>query len=121
VQGRGGGAERVREAARAVEAAGAAMIVVEAVPKGVADAIAAASKALTIGIGASASCSGQVLVLHDMLGVGTGKRPRFVRNFLDGTAAGPGANTVAGAIARYVDEVRAGRFPGAAHLYADSP
>ena len=120
VQGRGGGADRIREAAAAVERAGAALLVIEAVPEPVAASIAAQSHAITIGIGASAACSGQVLVLHDLLGAGVGKRPRFVKNFLDGTAAGPGANTIDGAVRRYVAEVRAGKFPGAEHVYPDS-
>jgi 3-methyl-2-oxobutanoate hydroxymethyltransferase len=121
VQGRGGAAEQVREAALAVENAGAAMFVIEAVPESVAATIAAQSRALTIGIGASARCSGQVLVLHDMLGVGAGKRPRFVKNFLDGTAKGPGANTIEAAVRRYVAQVRAGEFPAKEHVYPDTP
>lgn len=121
VQGRGGAAERVRAAARAVEEAGAALIVIEAVPEPVAAAIAAQSRALTIGIGASAACSGQVLVLHDLLGIGVGKRPRFVKNFLDGSANAPADNTVAGAVRRYVLEVRAGRFPSAEQVYPEMP
>jgi 3-methyl-2-oxobutanoate hydroxymethyltransferase len=121
VQGRGGAAERVREAALAVEDAGAAMFVIEAVPESVAQAIAARSQALTIGIGASVHCSGQVLVLHDMLGAGVGKRPRFVKNFLDGTAKSPADNTIEGAVRRYVNQVRAGEFPGKEHVYPDAP
>ena len=58
-----------------------------------------------IGIGAGRDCSGQVLVLHDMLGVSRGKLPRFVRNFLDGEAS------IEAAIARYVADVKARRFP----------
>jgi 3-methyl-2-oxobutanoate hydroxymethyltransferase len=118
VQGRGGGAERVQEAAFALEGAGAAMIVIEAVPESVGRAIALKSTALTIGIGASVYCHGQVLVLHDMLGIGVGRRPRFVKNFLDGTAAA-GTATVAAAVRRYVAEVRSGQFPGADHVYPD--
>jgi len=98
-----------------VESAGAAMLVIEAVPEPVASAIAAQSRCLTIGIGASVHCSGQVLVLHDMLGVYPGKRPRFVRNFLDGAAA----TTIDAAARRYVAEVRAGRFPSAEHVYPE--
>lgn len=121
VQGRGSAAERVREAALAVENAGAAMFVIEAVPESVARNIAEQSRALTIGIGASVRCNGQVLVLHDMLGAGVGKRPRFVKNFLDGTAQGPTANTIEGAVRRYVAQVRAGEFPASEHVYADAP
>jgi 3-methyl-2-oxobutanoate hydroxymethyltransferase len=115
VQGRGTDAEAVRAAAEAVEDAGAAMLVIEAVPEPVARAIAARNRSLTIGIGASAACHGQVLVLHDMLGAGVGRRPRFVKNFLDGQAS------IAGAARRYVEDVRAGVFPGPDHIYADTP
>ncbi len=111
VQGRGASAVAVLQAARAVTAAGAAMLVIEAVPEPVARAIAQESAALTIGIGASVHCHGQVLVLHDMLGVGVGKRPRFVKNFLDG------AGSIEAAIRSYVDEVRNGRFPAPEHTY----
>jgi 3-methyl-2-oxobutanoate hydroxymethyltransferase len=113
VQGRGDSAELVREAARGVDQAGAAMLVIEAVPEPVARAIAAQSRCLTIGIGASAACTGQVLVLHDMLGAGVGKRPRFVRNFL------LDAGTIEGAVRLYVEEVRAGQFPTSEHVYSD--
>ena len=118
VQGRGSAADRVLEAARAVAAAGAAMTVIEAVPESLARQICAQTGNLTIGIGASVCCHGQVLVLHDMLGVGPGKRPRFVKNFLDG---GPGGCTIDEALRRYVDDVRASRFPGSEHTYADQP
>ncbi|HYA76007.1 MAG TPA: 3-methyl-2-oxobutanoate hydroxymethyltransferase [Burkholderiaceae bacterium] len=113
VQGRGSGADYVRRAAAAVESAGAAMLVIEAVPETVASAIAAQSRCLTIGIGASVHCHGQVLVLYDMLGAGVGKRPRFVRNFLEG------AGSITAAVGNYVAEVRAGRFPGAENVYSE--
>jgi len=115
VQGRGSGAEAVRQAAAAVQDAGAAMLVIEAVPEPVASAIAAHSRALTIGIGASARCHGQVLVLHDMLGAGLGKRPRFVRNFLAANGS------IEAAVRSYVAEVRAGRFPGPENVYPEMP
>ncbi len=115
VQGRGGAAQQVREAATAVEAAGAAMLVIEAIPEAVARDIAAQSRAITIGIGASAQCTGQVLVLHDMLGAGVGKRPRFVKNFL------AGAGSIEAAVRAYVADVRCGRFPSAEHVYPDNP
>jgi len=115
VQGRGKAAEAVRQAATAVEQAGAAMLVIEAVPEPVARDIAEKRRLLTIGIGASVHCSGQVLVLYDMLGIGVGKRPRFVRNFLQGTGS------VAQALHSYVAEVRAGRFPAAENVYSQTP
>jgi 3-methyl-2-oxobutanoate hydroxymethyltransferase len=115
IQGRGGqAATRTRAAARSVVKAGADMLVIEAVPEPLARAIAAESEALTIGIGASAACSGQVLVLHDMLGVATDRRPRFVKNFLlEG-------GSVQGAARAYLEQVQSGAFPGAEHVYADA-
>jgi 3-methyl-2-oxobutanoate hydroxymethyltransferase len=113
VQGRGNSAEQVIAAAVAVENAGATMLVIEAVPATVAGAIASRSRALTIGIGASVNCHGQVLVLHDMLGVGVGKRPRFVRNFL--TESG----SIEQAVRDYVAAVRSGQFPTSDNVYAD--
>jgi 3-methyl-2-oxobutanoate hydroxymethyltransferase len=68
---------------------------------------------ITIGIGASVACSGQVLVLHDLLGAGVGKRPRFVKNFLQGAAS------LEAAVGAYVADVQAGRFPGPEHVYAE--
>jgi 3-methyl-2-oxobutanoate hydroxymethyltransferase len=114
IQGRGQAAARIRAAARSVVQAGAELMVIEAVPEPLARAIAAESKALTIGIGASAACSGQVLVLYDMLGVATDKRPRFVKNFLtDG-------GSVEAAARAYREQVASGAFPAAEHVYPDS-
>ena len=114
IQGRGQAAARIRAAARSVVQAGAEMIVIEAVPEPLARAIAGESKALTIGIGASAACSGQVLVLHDMLGVATDKRPRFVKNFL------AEAGGVEAAARAYREQVGSGAFPADEHVYRDS-
>jgi len=114
IQGRGQAAARIRAAARSVTQAGADMLVIEAVPETLARAIAADCKALTIGIGASSACNGQVLVLHDMLGVTTGKRPRFVKDFLSG------AGSVELAARAYVAGVQSGAFPSAEHVYPDS-
>jgi len=114
VQGRGQAADRVRSGARAVVQAGAEMIVIEAVPEALAREIASECTALSIGIGASSACSGQVLVLHDMLGVTRGKRPRFVKNFLIG------AGSVEAAARAYMAQVQSGAFPGPEHAYSDS-
>ena len=111
VQGRGSDAEAVRVDATAVEQAGAAMFVIEAVPEPLGRTLAADAKALTIGIGASAACSGQVLVLYDALGIGEGRRPRFVKDFL------AGGGSIDAAVRRYVAEVQAGRFPTTEHVY----
>ncbi len=113
VQGRGdAAAEKLRAEAREVAEAGAALLVLEAVPSALAATISAESAIPTIGIGAGADCHGQVLVLHDMLGLDSGhRRPRFVRDFL---AKG---GSVSGAIKAYVAAVRDGSFPAAEHTY----
>ena len=112
VQGRGAGAaEALLASARALQDAGAAMMVIEAVPEPLARRVAEEVALITIGIGASVACSGQVLVLHDLLGAGVGKRPRFVRNFLQG------AGSLEAAVGAYVAEVQSGRFPGPEHTY----
>jgi 3-methyl-2-oxobutanoate hydroxymethyltransferase len=114
VQGReAGGAERLLDSAKRLQEAGAAMMVIEAVPEALARRAAEAVQVITIGIGASVACSGQVLVLHDLLGAGVGRRPRFVKNFLQGAAS---LETAVGA---YVEDVQAGRFPGPEHVYAE--
>jgi 3-methyl-2-oxobutanoate hydroxymethyltransferase len=113
VQGReDAAAARLREDALAVAEAGAALLVLEGVPAALADAITDASPVPTIGIGAGAGCDGQVLVLHDLLGLDTGHRkPKFVKDFLaDG-------GSVAGAVRAFADAVRAGTFPDARHSY----
>ena len=102
-------AQQILEDATALEQAGAGMIVLEAIPALLAAEITAQLTIPTIGIGAGAACSGQVLVLHDMLDIYPGKKPRFVKNFM------PGAASIADAVARYVREVKAGEFPGAEH------
>jgi len=115
VQGReAGAAERLLEAARRLQEAGAAMMVIEAVPESLARRVAESVQVITIGIGASVACSGQVLVLHDLLGAGVGRRPRFVKNFLQG------AGSLQQAVGAYVADVQAGRFPGAEHVYQET-
>lgn len=114
VQGREqAAADRLRAEALAVAEAGAALIVLEGVPAALATAITAGSPVPTIGIGAGPGCDGQVLVMHDMLGLDAGRRPpKFVKDFL---AEG---GSVAGAARAYVAAVRDGSFPGPAHSYA---
>ena len=113
VQGRDDAtAERLRADARAVAEAGAALLVLECVPTGLARAITSDLAIPTVGIGAGPHCDGQVLVLHDLLGVNSGhRRPKFVKDFL------AEAGTVAGAAEAYAAAVREGRFPDAAHSY----
>jgi len=91
--------------ARELTDAGAAMLVLELMPAAVAKQITDALDIPVIGIGAGVACSGQVLVLHDMLGITHGKLPRFVRNFMEGSAG------IGDAITRYVADVKARRFP----------
>ena len=114
VQGRDGDSGAVlRREARELAEAGAAMMVFEMVPAALATEITEENPELmTIGIGAGGGTSGQVLVLHDMLGLGSGRKPRFVRNFM---AEG---GSIASAIGRYVAAVKDGSFPQAeVHTY----
>ena len=100
------------EQAIACEQAGAQMIVLEAIPSSLGRLITESLSIPTIGIGAGADCSGQVLVLQDMLGISPGKPPKFVKNFLDGHAS------IEAAVKAYVREVKSGKFPGPEHGFA---
>ena len=106
VQGRSDDSAAVlKQHAQELADAGAAMLVLELLPAGLARDITQSLPIPVIGIGAGKTCSGQVLVLHDMLGLTRGKQPRFVRNFMAGAAS------VETAIASYVAEVRSRSFP----------
>jgi 3-methyl-2-oxobutanoate hydroxymethyltransferase len=106
VQGRDAqAAESLRRHARELSEAGASMLVLELVPSALAAEITQALPIPVIGIGAGAGCSGQVLVLNDMLGITQGKLPRFVRNFM------AGHGSIEDALRAYVDAVRDGSFP----------
>lgn len=112
VQGRGEEAgEQLLEDARAVTEAGAGMLVLECVPTPLATRIATELDIPVIGIGAGPGCDGQVLVIHDMLGITPGKRPRFSKDFL------AGRGSVAEAIKAYADAVRSGAFPDPEHSF----
>ena len=100
------------EQAHACEQAGAQMVVLEAIPSSLGKHITEALSIPTIGIGAGPDCSGQVLVLQDMLGISPGKPPKFVKNFVDGHAS------IEAAIKAYVREVKTGKFPGPEHGFA---
>ena len=108
------GAAAIVADAMALEAAGCVAIVVEAVPDPVARAIVERVAVPVIGIGAGASTDGQVLVLHDMLGLIAAPRAKFVKVF------GDLANAMRDAVSRFADEVRTGEYPGAEHGYAMS-
>ncbi|WP_440223337.1 3-methyl-2-oxobutanoate hydroxymethyltransferase [Dokdonella sp. MW10] len=112
VQGRQASeAERLVAEAHAVAEAGADLLVLECVPAALAARITQELAIPTIGIGAGADCDGQVLVIHDLLGVTPGKRPRFSKDFL------AGQGSVAAAVAAYVEAVRTKAFPAAEHAY----
>jgi len=112
VQGRDeAGARALLADARALEQAGAGMLVMECIPAELATRITASIGIPTIGIGAGPGCDGQVLVLHDMLGITSGRRPRFIKDFLAETGSIPAA------VAAYVRAVKEGRFPGPEHSY----
>ena len=100
------------ESAKALEHAGCFAIVLEGVPAGVAALVTDTVSVPTIGIGAGASCDGQVLVYHDLLGLQDDLNPRFVRRY-----AGLGAATVA-ALGRFAADVRSGDFPSAEESYS---
>jgi len=112
VQGRTADAgDQLLADAVALQDAGAGMIVLEAIPAELARRVTAELHVPTIGIGAGPDCSGQVLVLHDMLDVFPGRRAKFVRNFMSG------APSIADAVAAYVRAVKDGSFPAAEHSF----
>ena len=104
-------AQRLVEDALALQQAGAAMMLLEAIPAALAKQVTTRLVIPTIGIGAGVDCSGQVLVLHDMLGIFPGKVPKFARNFLQG------ADSIQSAVADYVQSVKSGTFPGVEHSF----
>ena len=104
-------AEQILDQAHRIQQAGAAMLVLECVPASLAGRITSELSIPVIGIGAGADCDGQVLVLYDLLNLGTGKYPRFVKNFLGG------GSTIAEAISAYRQAVKNKEFPGPEHSY----
>ena len=97
--------------ARRIEAAGAFSLVLELVPTGVSKAVSEAVQIPTIGIGAGAECDGQVLVLHDLLGLNDRFKPKFLRRYANL------ADDVRAAVARFSDDVRTRRYPDAEHSF----
>jgi 3-methyl-2-oxobutanoate hydroxymethyltransferase len=106
-------AQRVLDDARAVAEAGAFALVLEGIPSDLAARITAELDIPTIGIGAGASCDGQVLVCYDMLGLTPNLRPKFVKRYAELFAAGKAAATA------YCEEVKAGVFPGEEHAFGN--
>ena len=105
-------ADRVLAEAKAVQAAGADLLVLEGVPTALGERVTRALSIPVIGIGAGPHCDGQVLVIQDMLGITRGKRPKFSKDFLSGH------DSVAAAIEAYVADVRSGAFPAPEHCFA---
>ena len=96
---------------KALESAGADMVVVELIPTELGRNLTTFLSIPTVGIGAGPHMTGQVLVLHDMLGLSSGKRPRFVKNFLGSSG------DIAAAVTQFVIDVRSGSFPAAEHCF----
>lgn len=104
-------AEQLLRDARAVEAAGAFSIVLEAVPRELAAQVTRELRIPTIGIGAGPECDGQVLVIHDMLGLHLGRQPKFARRYANLS------ETISQGVVQYCDDVRSGRFPSDEESY----
>lgn len=111
VQGRGDAGETLIKAAQKLEKAGAALILLECVPSELGKAVTEAVNCPVIGIVAGPDTDGQVLVLHDMLGITSGKVAKFVKNFL------PEAGSVQEALANYHQAVKNGSFPAEEHCF----
>jgi len=105
-------AQRILDDAKLLQDAGAAALVLECVPVGVGRQITEALRIPTIGIGAGPHCSGQVLILHDMLDIYPGKKAKFVKNYMSGSAS------VQEAVGRFVKEVKDGSFPTPEYCFA---
>ncbi len=104
-------AQTLLEDALLLQEAGSSLMVLECVPATLGEEISKALDIPVIGIGAGPRCDGQVLVLHDLLGLGKGKRPRFVKDFMSE------ADDIPSAIRAYVEAVRNGSFPAEEHCF----
>ena len=112
VQGRDdSSAQTILNNALLLESLGVSVLVLECIPSDLAKTISKKLTIPTIGIGAGVHCDGQVLVSYDMLGITTGKQPRFVRNFLSNQI------TISDAVESFVLEVKEGRFPSESESY----
>jgi 3-methyl-2-oxobutanoate hydroxymethyltransferase len=104
-------ADQLKSDALLLQQAGASLLVLEAIPTGLGKEVTEMMAMPTIGIGAGPDCSGQVLVMHDMLGVFPGRKARFVKNFMDGQGS------VEGAVTAYINAVTDRSFPGPEHCF----
>ena len=104
-------AERLKSDAVLLAEAGAAIVLLEGIPRGLGKEVTDILAVPTIGIGAGPDTSGQVLVMHDMLGVFPGRKARFVKNFMDGQTS------IEAAVAAYISAVKDGSFPAAEHCF----
>lgn len=112
VQGKGDKAQALLNDAKAHDEAGAAIILMECVPASLGKQVTETVNSPTIGIGAGVDCDGQVLVMHDMLGVFPGKTAKFVKNFMEGQTS------IQAAVAAYVAAVKNKTFPAAEHTFS---
>lgn len=104
-------AEQLKADALALQVAGASLLVLEAIPSKLGKEVTELLAIPTIGIGAGADCSGQVLVMHDMLGVFPGRKARFVKNFMEGQSS------IEAAVRAYISAVKDGSFPASEHCF----
>ena len=104
-------ADLLKHDAQLLQAAGASMLVLEAIPAALGKEVTDLLTMPTIGIGAGPDCAGQVLVMHDALGVFPGRKARFVKNFMDGQAS------IEAAVSAYVAAVKDGSFPAIEHCF----
>ncbi len=112
VQGRNdAAAERLLRDAQALQQASAGLLVLEAMPSALGRDVSAKLSIPTIGIGAGPDCDGQVLVLHDILGIYPGKTPKFAKNFMSG------AGSIQAAVEAFVRDIKSGAFPAPEHCF----
>lgn len=104
-------AERIVSACRSLEAAGADILLLECVPTSLAKAVTEAVSVPVIGIGAGNVTDGQVLVMHDLLGISSGHKPKFVKDFM------ADSDSIQEAFKRYNQDVKSGEFPGPEHSF----
>ncbi|CAL62763.1 3-methyl-2-oxobutanoate hydroxymethyltransferase (Ketopantoate hydroxymethyltransferase) (KPHMT) [Herminiimonas arsenicoxydans] len=104
-------AQQLKDDALALQAAGASLLILEAIPASLGKEVTDILTMPTIGIGAGPDCSGQVLVMHDFIGVFPGKKARFVKNFMEGQTS------IEGAVRAYIREVKEGTFPAPEHCF----